>query len=349
MGKIASIQVLRALASVMVLIRHSQSQLSGYEVKYGLEPSLLNTIDPRQLGASGVDIFFVISGLVMALVTYDIKRSSAEILPFLRKRVTRIFPPYWLWTGILIALLLLLPSAFSSRSFSLRDACYSLFLFPYTPTHGNTAPLMGLAWTLWYEMYFYVLVAAGLIVPGKIFPWVLGGFFFLCTVVLPTPTGPVCEVITNPILWEFFSGFVLGTIFSQGMTLSRALCITMIGLSVTLFLLSNVSALPFIRWISWGVPSVLLVAGLLFYDRVKRHLTYPAWLVALGNSSYSLYLSHLLVLAVIGKLLVIGGIARVVSSDVFILLCVIGCILTNEIIYRLTEKPLLRLLRPKQL
>ena len=110
MNKIASIQVLRAIASIMVLIRHSQSQLSGYEIKYGLEPSFLNSIDPRQLGAAGVDIFFVISGLVMALVTYTPRRGFAEILPFLRKRVVRIIPPYWLWTGILIALLLLLPS-----------------------------------------------------------------------------------------------------------------------------------------------------------------------------------------------------------------------------------------------
>lgn len=345
MNKIASIQVLRAIASIMVLIRHSQSQLSGYEIKYGLEPSFLNSIDPRQLGASGVDIFFVISGLVMALVTYSPRRGFAEVLLFLRKRVIRIFPPYWLWTGVLIALLLLLPSAFSSRSFALRDACFSLFLIPYTPTSGNTAPLMGLAWTLWYEMYFYLLVAAGLLVPEKIYPWVLGGFIFLCTVMLPSPSGPVCEVITNPILWEFFSGFVLGIIFSQGVTLSRTLCVIMIGLSVTLFILSNITALPFVRWLSWGAPSVLLVAGLLFFERAKENLIYPAWLVALGDSSYSLYLSHLLVLAIIGKLFVVGGIDKVVPSDIFIFLCVIGCISVNEIVFRFTERPLLRLLR----
>ena len=345
MNKIASIQVLRAIASIMVLIRHSQSQLSGYEIKYGLEPSFLNSIDPRQLGAAGVDIFFVISGLVMALVTYTPRRGFAEILPFLRKRVVRIIPPYWLWTGILIALLLLLPSAFTSRSFSLRDAFFSLLLIPYTPTPGNTAPLMGLAWTLWYEMYFYLLVAAGLLVPEKIYPWALGGFIFLCTVVLPSPAGPVCELVTNPILWEFFSGFVIGVIFSQGAILSRTPCVIMIGLSVILFILSNVCALPFVRWLSWGVPSVLFVAGLLFFDRASKNLNFPAWLVALGDSSYSLYLSHLLVLAVIGKLFVIIGIDKVVPSDIFIFLCVIGCIAVNEIVFRVTERPLLRLLR----
>lgn len=344
MKKIDSIQVLRAIASIMVLIRHSQSQLSGYEVKYGLEPSFLNSIDPRQLGASGVDIFFVVSGLVMALVTYSKNRGPAEILPFLRKRVTRIFPLYWLWTGILITLLLLLPSAFSSRSFALRDIFFSLLLIPYTPTQGNTAPLMGLAWTLWYEMYFYFLVAIGFLIPKKVYPWILGGFFFLCTVTLPDTTDSTWQIITNPILWEFFSGFILGIIFLQGVMLSRKLCVTAIALSVCLFILSNACSLPFVRWISWGLPSFLLVAGLLFYDKTKNGVTYPAWLIALGDSSYSLYLSHLLVLAVIGKILVIVGIARIVSSDVFIFLCVVGCIFTNEIIFRFTERPLLRLL-----
>ena len=169
-GKILSIQCLRAIAAALVALFHAQNQAAIYCAKYDLESALLNVVPTvRIFGASGVDIFFVISGFVMAYVTRR-HRGTFDYAPiFLKKRVIRIIPIYWIWTSLFVIILLFAPHLFRNSVFELRGTIFSYLMLPYTPEGSYNAPVLPVGWTLWFEMYFYVLVACGLILKERTF------------------------------------------------------------------------------------------------------------------------------------------------------------------------------------
>ena len=72
---LASIHALRGVGALAVVIYHAESLFPQFNFK---------------MGAAGVDLFFVISGIVMQLA-YDPKGSA---LDFLRRRVVRVVPMY---------------------------------------------------------------------------------------------------------------------------------------------------------------------------------------------------------------------------------------------------------------
>jgi len=76
--KLRSIQVLRALAACAVVVLHAV-------------PDAHAPVDNAGYGAAGVDLFFVISGFIMANVAKE--RSASE---FLRDRLWRIYPLWWI-------------------------------------------------------------------------------------------------------------------------------------------------------------------------------------------------------------------------------------------------------------
>ena len=154
-GNIEGIQILRAVAALMVVLHHARLSVPGSDAW----PSF---------GAAGVDIFFVISGFVMAYTTSIVSsRPVAEVAStgllakagkFLRKRVVRVVPLYWLallWT-------------------SRRDLMHAHigtdlvkdFLFlphPNNVFHSWLAPTLQQGWTLNYEAFFYILFAVAIL------------------------------------------------------------------------------------------------------------------------------------------------------------------------------------------
>src|SRR3546814_17001958 len=78
------IQYLRAFAALAVVIFHA-AERTGHHFA---------------IGAAGVDVFFVVSGFIMMAIS---DRRPTRPLTFLRDRILRIAPSYWLVTGIMIA------------------------------------------------------------------------------------------------------------------------------------------------------------------------------------------------------------------------------------------------------
>src|ERR1700675_3528856 len=92
------VQALRAIAALMVVLVHSI---------YLWHTRILHEPDPRYWmnGAAGVDIFFVISGLVMTLSLPGMSRFKHKARVFLWRRITRIVPLYWFATTLKAVLL----------------------------------------------------------------------------------------------------------------------------------------------------------------------------------------------------------------------------------------------------
>ena len=101
-NKINNIQALRAFAVLLVVTLH----IVAIEFKYSQHEVFLSGL--LRLGLSGVDLFFIISGFIMVTITQDhqIKTSGDfhKISPqkFLASRFSRIFPLYWVVSGLIL-------------------------------------------------------------------------------------------------------------------------------------------------------------------------------------------------------------------------------------------------------
>ena len=89
--KIYSIQALRAIAAGLVVLFHAQEVAE----KFGDADSILNGFyNLKGFGASGVHIFFVISGFIMIVVSAHQFGSPGSSTQFFKRRLIRIVPVY---------------------------------------------------------------------------------------------------------------------------------------------------------------------------------------------------------------------------------------------------------------
>ena len=305
-------------------------------------------------GASGVDIFFVISGFVMSVSAIGREKNEHPARSFMERRLIRIAPLYWLLTTVFLLKLLLLglyPTLESSSTHLAVSFPYLLasFLFiPYRSSLGTIQPPLLVGWTLSYEMFFYLLFAGALamrkspiriLTPVMILLAIVGLFH--------QDRWPAISVLADPRLLEFLAGVWLGQAVAKGVRVNPWLSGTL-GL-VGLVAITCLRDLPGGHVIWFGIPAVLLVqAAVMLEGRIGR--LWPRWSLALGDASYSLYLSHLLVFTALFKivarthLLAPGG-ARMRDEAFLIVGTLLCCVLVSMLVYRWVEKPMNRYLR----
>lgn len=336
-GQLLSIQVLRGLAALAVLIGH----LWQIEVRFIGEEVTSSIL---LVGFAGVDLFFVLSGFVMVYVTRNMDTGPRSNAHFLYKRVTRIYPPYWVFTGLMILALLIGPST-SGEPFDTDPVLPSLLLLPQ-----RDLPILPVGWTLVHEMYFYIVFTALLFLPRK---WLVHGLLAWLGLILLGSyldwhrLNPALNIVFNPLTVEFLLG--AGLAFWQP-KLPRLLAIAAIGLGI-----AGLAAAGF--WLNpitienfpafwervgmFGVPVFLIVLGMLQFEP-KRPSGLYAGLVKLGDWSYSLYLGHLIFLAA-GAWVWSQIIPDLGWYDnlAMVLLGTIGCIIAAGLSYHWIERPML--------
>lgn len=198
------IQYLRGIAAVMVVWHHSRVQIPAF---YALLPG--------SFGASGVDIFFVISGFIMLITT---ARMSVNPVEFMVRRIIRIVPMYWALTIGMVLIWCVVPNLFKTMEIEPSTLIKSLLFVPSFSSAfpGNIFPLLIPGWTLNYEMFFYFLFALSLLFNQRV-----GLIFLTTTIVLLVATGiafgpfePAASIFyTDPVLLEFLAGVLIGEIW----------------------------------------------------------------------------------------------------------------------------------------
>ncbi|HXZ46685.1 MAG TPA: acyltransferase, partial [Pseudolabrys sp.] len=153
-GMIGGIQVLRALAAVLVTICHAQAEVANIA---GL-PSAWPPAALANLAGFAVQLFFVISGFIMVYSTEPLFRTANGPWEFLKRRLVRIVPLYWIVTSLYLALMLLVSEFAKGYPTSFVIASY--FFIPAARPDGVIEPVVGQGWSLNYEMLFYVIFAA---------------------------------------------------------------------------------------------------------------------------------------------------------------------------------------------
>lgn len=147
------IQVGRGVAALLVVLAHA-TLLS--ERRYGVE-FLSGFFSP---GNIGVDFFFVLSGFIIVYIHQrDIGR-PARLRPYVAKRLTRIYPMYWLVTLAILPIYLLFPGFAKGYDPSLWYLVKSFTLWPQ-----EALPLLSVGWTLSHEMYFYLVFGLVIVAP----------------------------------------------------------------------------------------------------------------------------------------------------------------------------------------
>jgi len=325
-GEVRSIQYLRGFAAFGVLLFHAAERAGwGFGV-----------------GAAGVDVFFVISGFIMWVVTCRKAPSPAE---FLVRRIQRIVPLYWGLTLGVAAVAVLIPAAFPALRPSAGHLLRSLLFVPYRDDTGAVAPLIVPGWTLNYEMFFYLLFAAGLMAPARLRPWAVSAALVGLVALRPLgdPQNPLWATYTNPLLLEFGAGVWLGKAWSAGRLPGRAMAWTLIAAGLagfTAVTLAGIDTEP-VRILAWGLPALALVAGAVSLERAGP---LPHWwpLRALGDASYSVYLIHGLAISAAVRLLQMAGIDA--GLPLFVASIATG-IAAGLAAYQLVEKPMMKLFR----
>lgn len=169
-----------------------------------------------RLGQCGVDLFFVISGFVMTLITSD-HWGELESAHFLLRRVSRIFPVYWFYSIITLFAILLFPgymSAAQQNKLAFVNILNSFFLIP-----SKSVYLVIVAWSLMFEMYFYILFS-GLIRLSKkalCFSVVLWtAFLIIFNAIIPLPGNDFLQLLVHPYSLEFISGIGCCLLYKKG-------------------------------------------------------------------------------------------------------------------------------------
>lgn len=334
MKKLESLQMLRAVAALLVVWAHSIDRFAHH-------PSFQASFYHLQnLGAVGVDIFFCISGFIMSTVACR----SKSVAEFAVKRACRILPILWL---------LLLYHAVKSY-IPFNTFLQNLLLLP------NTEPVISLSWTLIFEWYFYVILAISLLV-DKTRCIQITMYFIMATVVagwIIRPSSTALLYYTNPIMLEFVLGVIVGLIWSRRPSIPRWMAATLftvggIWLAATVFTgyrdvsqsyytIMGLRSLD--RFLIWGIPSAFLVAGVVFLPSIASS-AFTKLMVYLGDASYSIYLVHLYGLA--ASIWILKRLPMHMNADISILLCLVMAAAFSCCFHSFIERPITRLLNKR--
>ena len=325
MKTLYGIQYLRAFAALAVVLFHAAERSDSH----------------FQIGAVGVDVFFVISGFIMWTIS---ERRPVTPLRFLFDRLQRIAPSYWLVTAIMIAGAI--AGLFPNMKLTAGHILGSMIFIPVrSPSNDMIWPVLVQGWTLNYEMFFYAIFAVGLLLSRRIRLASIASVFvaFVIAGIIFNPQSPVLLTYTRPIILEFVAGIILAQLWLSGKMPGAVAGIVLIVAALSGFAAIQLLRLDF-NELTCGPLAVALVFGTVSLERSGKLPTIPL-LTYLGNSSYSIYLWHTLAVSVMIKLLA----HTEIPSDVATFICLVSGVLLGVCAYELAEKPLRNLLKSQGL
>lgn len=278
------VQYLRALAALAVFYYHIVANLKGSGNDY--VPAIY------EVGSAGVDLFFVISGYIMAKIIWE-KPFNAK--NFVNSRIWRIVPLYWSATLFVFLIAAVAPNLLGSTTADIGQLIHSLFFIPNGANPLSNTPTLVIGWTLNYEMFFYALIV------------ICVGFFrdrslaltaaLLCLIALIGQLihfkNGYMQFYTDLIILEFAFGIaVFHIVRVQGKSLPSYLAYTILIISLAIMQLSTMAEINTHRVLTWGLPAAFaLYAGLSALNFNSPLFT------KLGDWSYEIYLLHVFIIA----------------------------------------------------
>ena len=342
--KVYSIHYLRGLAALFVVLFHFRGYLNNVYAQTNLGDLLFSK------GAFGVDLFFVISGFIICFATE--KEECNASLKFVIRRFFRIYP------------LLILSMSVYFLAVILRPESHDLvmwFIWSIIPLHvdyHSGAPffgynMLGIAWTLTYEISFYFIFLIAMSISHKyrmlISSIIIVSMVFITQMLSGSPTldglnnnyiiNDFVTLISSPIYIDFVYGIATYYIFKRfklsenrkgGSILTAFLICTIIITISSIFLTKDSDHGP----LSWGFMAFLIVLSMtLIEGTVKKYES--SLLDILGNVSFSLYMCHYIIIEIYNKYFhhesITGVSALVIMTTISVMVSII--------LFRFVEMP----------
>jgi exopolysaccharide production protein ExoZ len=337
------IQYLRAVGALLIVFFHMTIQIPLY-TGYFNESAL-----GRLHLANGVDLFFVVSGLIMML-------SSRRASPgdFIVRRMIRIIPMYWILTCLLALLVCWRPELFRTTALSWEYLLKSLAFIPYAnpAQNGQLFPLLVPGWSLNFEMFFYAVFACALFLPYRTRLLAMGGAFGALLAIAAIAHSPALSFFADLRLLEFWLGMLIASVCRDTKLRLHPMVAAVIAAVGFVWLLAGFpraaaaeahvqillnSVLP-------AAAVVFAVASLDLGERIRKLSGFEL----LGDASYSIYLTHIFSLGIARIVWVKAGLAAGTSAAGLPLLAaafaVFSCVFAVAVailVYKHVELPVL--------
>lgn len=285
---IHNIQALRFIAAFMVVCCHST---------FYTRERLSDDIALFSRGANGVPLFFAISGFVMILASEKLKGVKEGWKTFAIKRITRIVPLYWLITICKIVIMLFTTNVVLHSSIDVANVVKSFLFIPAYNADGRIEPILGVGWTLNFEMFFYLIFTISLLLRMNriLFSGIILSLLSLLAI-FKTPEWPVwIKFYTNPIAINFLFGMIAAYLLNKNFIVPKKASIIMVTAGLlflflplpTFFITSNF----YLKALFNALASFLVVYSAASLEKQLK-LSFPKFVLFFGAASYSLYLIH---------------------------------------------------------
>jgi len=312
-SKLDSLQVLRAIAALAVVLTHLPIFTAG--------------------GAFGVDIFFVISGFIICYIT------DKDSNLFIQKRIFRVLPLYYIGTFGVFIIALFSPSLLNGTVADPIHLLKSLLFIPYFNNANEVMPILKLGWTLNYELFFYLIFAASLYMSKMKAPYICMLFILVITLMgqVFIVNNIVFKFYTNMIQLEFCYGILIFILWKRVGFINVSIIQAYGALAFAFALYVGLFYVEWseLRFLYWGIPSVFIVGVILLFT---HQIKFPLLLILIGDASYSLYLFHPYVIYGVDRLVLEAS--ELTFLNVFVSVGVLAsCIGLAILSYRYFEKP----------
>jgi exopolysaccharide production protein ExoZ len=279
-----NLHLLRVIAALGVVYFHTTST-AGLELDW-------------DVGSRGVDVFFVISGFIIAYI------GSGRPEHFFRRRLIRVVPFYWAATLCVFAVAAVAPHVFRTTTANVPHLISSLGFIPrLNETTGEMMPTLLLGWSLNFEMFFYVLFALSLRISAKRAPILCVGWIVAFVIAIHSfaSNSDVMNFYARPIVLEFCFGVVVYYIFDwasahkEALAKHTALKLVLLAVLAAGLVLINILEhdrpdIP--RYLAAGIPAFFIVLSALLLERIFGMATKNKLVYLLGEASYIIYLVH---------------------------------------------------------
>jgi exopolysaccharide production protein ExoZ len=334
-GRLIGVQAGRGVAALLVVLVHGGDMIRnlpdrGHAPLWGL----------FDFGHAGVDFFFVLSGFIICYVHYNDLGAPQRLTRYLWRRITRIYPIYWIVTLFLIAYGFL---RHPGMTLTAGHIVASFLLI-----HHDQSPILVSGWTLEHEVLFYLIFAVAILnrrLGAALFAaWmalVLAGLF------IPLKSETLV-FLSSYFHVQFLMGIGCAYIVLTGrIRFPRMVAAAGIVGFLATGLLEDVGVLGYSSVTGhffFGSFASLTIIGIALAE-LRGSLRVGRIGALLGDASYSLYLWHLYSNNWVAGVLIRLGLIAFLPGWVVLFACAAGSVTFACLFYRAVERPLIRRLQ----